>query len=129
VAAGEGNDIGKFVGEVWDRCKGGWEGKNCKCATSGCVPVNTDVSLGEDQRSAGNGVEMKSDHRRGRNEIGVPCTTRNLHVVVSVLFLCCLSEDMAVGDAIRESVCCNLCLGVCSPILGCTNKSRHRPRL
>lgn len=50
----------------------------------------------------------ESSHPRGRDEIRIPCAAGDLHIFISMFFLCCLSEDMAVGDAISLSVQCNL---------------------
>jgi hypothetical protein len=46
VTAREGNNIRKFVREVWDSCKRRRKGKYCERATSGCIPINADVPLG-----------------------------------------------------------------------------------
>jgi hypothetical protein len=46
VTARKGNNIRKFVREVWDSCKRGRKRKYCERATSRCIPINADVSLG-----------------------------------------------------------------------------------
>lgn len=47
-------------------------------------------------------MKKESGHPRGRDKIRIPCAAGDLHIVISMFFLCCLSEDMAVGDAIVD---------------------------
>ena len=97
MGAGEGNEIGELVREAMgERLEGRGKREDGECASTGRVPVDTDVTLFAVRVSTRlMVVDARATYGRGSDEIGVPGTVGNFHVVDAILLLALLAKDMA----------------------------------